>query len=69
MLVQPLKKVRNKVHIKTLICKTYIVGKISTFISYYFKHHLRIRINYIPRYDGGGQVFLSRNSSILSRLR
>jgi len=30
--------------------------EISIFILYYFKSHMRIRINCVPRHDGGGKV-------------
>jgi hypothetical protein len=60
------KKVKNKVHIEALICETYIVKKILTFISYYFEPHLRTRINRVPRYDDGSEVPSSRNLSIFS---
>jgi hypothetical protein len=63
------KKVKNKVHVEALICETYIVEEISIFISYYFGPHLRTRINHIPRYDSGGKVSLSGNSSIFSHPR
>ena len=45
------KKVKNKAHVEASIYKVYIVEEISTFISYYFKSHLRTRINHILRHD------------------
>ena len=42
--------------------------EISTFISYYFKPHLRTRINRVPRHDDGGEVPSSGNLSIFSNL-
>jgi len=54
------------VHIEILICEAYIVKEISTFISYYFEPHLRVRINYIPRHKDGGDVPLSENLLIFS---
>jgi len=36
----------------------------SIFISYYFRHQLRTKINYVPRHDDGGEVPSSRNLSI-----
>jgi hypothetical protein len=51
-------------HVKALICEAYIVKEISIFILYYFKPHLRIRINHVPRHDGGGEVPSSGNLSI-----
>jgi len=44
------------VHVEASIFKAYIVEEISTFISYYFKPHLRTRINHVPRSDDGGEV-------------
>jgi hypothetical protein len=38
------RKVKNKAYIEALICKTYIVEEISTFISYYFESQVRIKI-------------------------
>jgi hypothetical protein len=58
------RKVKIKVHVEVSICEAYIVEEISTFISYNFEPHLRIRINRIPRYDNGGEVPSSRNLSI-----
>jgi hypothetical protein len=51
-----------------LIYEAYIVEEISTFISYYFKPQLRIRINHVPMHDDGGEVPLSENLSIFSHL-
>jgi hypothetical protein len=36
---------------KASICEAYIVEEISTFISYYFEPHLRIRIKCFPQHD------------------
>jgi len=58
------KKIKNKVHVEVSICEAYIVEEISTFISYYFKPHLRTRINCVPRHDDGGEVSSSGNLSI-----
>jgi hypothetical protein len=58
------KKVKNKVHVEASICEAYIIEEISTFISYYFKPHLRTRINRVPRHDDGGEVSSSENLSI-----
>ena len=63
------KKVTNKAHVKVLICEAYIVEEISTFISYYFKPHLRTRISRVPRHDDGGEVPSSGNLSIFSNPR
>jgi hypothetical protein len=63
------KKVRNKTHVEALMCKTYIVEEILTFILYYFKPHLRTRINRIPRHDGDGKVTSNGNLLIFSHLR
>jgi hypothetical protein len=60
------KKIKNKAHVKASICEAYIVKEISTFISYYFEPHLRMRINRVPRYDDGGEVPSSGNLSIFS---
>jgi hypothetical protein len=65
------KKVKNKAHVKDLICKAYIDEEISIFILYYFKPYLRTRINYIPKYDDSGEVLLNgiyRYFSILDDL-
>jgi len=62
------KKVKNKMYVKALICESYIVKEISTFISYYFEPHLRMRINRVPRHDDGGKVPSSGNLSIISNL-
>jgi hypothetical protein len=60
------KKVKNKAHVEASICEAYIVEEISTFISYYFEPHLRMRINRVPRHDDGGEVPSSGNLSIFS---
>jgi len=60
------KKVKNKVHIEASTCEAYIVEEISTFISYYFKPHLRLRINHVPQHDDGDKVPSSGNLSIFS---
>ena len=54
------RKVKIKIHVEASICKVYIVEKISTFISYYFKPHLSIRINRVPRHDDSGQYLQAR---------
>jgi len=59
-------KKKNKAHVEASIYKAYIVEEISTFISYYFKPHLRIRINSVPRHDDGGEVPSSGNLSVFS---
>ena len=58
------KKVKNKAYVKDLICKAYIDEEISIFILYYFKSHLRTRINCIPKYDDSEEVLLNGNLSI-----
>jgi AAA+ ATPase superfamily predicted ATPase len=63
-----LKKVKNKAHVEASIYEAYIVKEISTFISYYFKPHLRTRINRVPRHDDGGEVPSSGNLSIFFNL-
>jgi hypothetical protein len=63
------KKVKNKAHVEASICEAYIVEEISTFISYYFKPHLRTRINHVPWHDDGGEVLSSENLSIFSNPR
>jgi len=60
------KKVKNKAHVETSIYEAYIVEKISTFISYYFKPHLRTRINRVPRHYDCDEVPSSGNLSIFS---
>ena len=55
------KKVKNKMHVETLICKDYIVEEISIFIPYYFKPNLRTRINRILRHDDDGKMSLTKN--------
>jgi hypothetical protein len=62
------KKVKNKTYVETSIYKAHIVEEISTFISYYFKSHLRTRINHIPWHDDGGEVLSSGNMSVFSNL-
>jgi hypothetical protein len=68
-LINVKKKVKNKAHIEASICEAYIVEEISTFILYYFKPHLRTRINRVPRHDDGGEVPSSGNMSIFSNPR
>jgi len=46
-----------------------MVEEILTFISYYFKPHLRTRINRVPRHDDDGEVPSSENLSIFSNHR
>jgi hypothetical protein len=58
------KKVKNKAHVEVSICKAYIVEEISIFVSYYFKPHLRTRINRVPWHDDRGEVSSSGNLSI-----
>ena len=60
------KKVKNKAHVKALICDAYIIEEISIFISYYFEPHLRMRINHVSRHDNEGEVPSSGNLSIFS---
>jgi hypothetical protein len=60
--------VKNKAHVEASICKAYIVEEISTFISYYFEPHLRMRINRVPRHDDGGEVPSGGNLSIFSNI-
>jgi hypothetical protein len=60
------KKVKNKAHVEVSICESYIIEEISTFISYYFKPHLRTRINLVPRHDDDGEVPFRGNLSIFS---
>jgi hypothetical protein len=60
------KKVKNKAHVEASICEAYIIEEISTFISYYFKPHLRTMINRVPWHDDGGEVPSSGNLSIFS---
>ena len=64
VLVQSNKNVKNKMHVEALICEAYIVDEISTYISYYSKPYLRMRINCIPRHDDYGEVSSSKNLSI-----
>jgi len=45
-----------------------IVLEISTFISYYFEHQLRVKSNRVSRYDDSGEVHLNENLSIVSNL-
>ena len=56
-------------HVEASICEAYIVEEISIFISYYFKPHLRTRINRVPWHDDGGEVPSSENLSIFSNPR
>jgi hypothetical protein len=60
------KKVKNKAHVEASIGEAYIIEKISTFISYYFKPYLRTRINHVPWHDDGGEMPFSGNLSIFS---
>jgi len=60
------KKVKNKAHVEASICKAYIVEEISTFISYYFEPHLRMRINHVPQHDDGSEVPSSGTLAIFS---
>jgi hypothetical protein len=46
----------HEFHVKALIYEAYIVEKVSIFISYYFEHHTRIKINRVPKHDGGGEI-------------
>jgi hypothetical protein len=62
------KKVKNKAHVEALIYEAYIIEEISTFISYYFEPHLRMRINRVPRHDDCGEVRSSGNLSIFFNL-
>jgi hypothetical protein len=55
------KKVKNKVHVKALICETYIIEEISIFISYCFKPHMRTRINHVPIQEDGVELSFSGN--------
>ena len=57
------RKVKNKARVEALIYKTYNVEEISTFILYYFKPHLRTRINYVPRHDEDREVPSNENLS------
>ena len=43
-------------YVEALIDEAYIVEEISIFISYYFEPHTRIKINRVPRHDGGGEI-------------
>jgi hypothetical protein len=38
------------------IYEAYIVEEILIFILYYFEPHTRIKINRVPRHDGGGEI-------------
>jgi hypothetical protein len=58
------KKVKNKTHVEASIFEAYIVEEISTFISYYFKPHLKMRINRVSRHDDGGEMPSSGNLSV-----
>jgi len=66
VLVQSQEKIKNKAHVEASICEAYIVEEISTFISYYFKPHMRTRINRVPRHDDGSEVPSSENLLIFS---
>jgi len=58
------KKVKNETFIKPSKCEAFIVKEILIFISYYFKSHLRIRINHIPRHDDYGEMPSNENLSL-----
>jgi hypothetical protein len=58
--------VKNKAHVEASIFEAYIVEEISTFISYYFKPHLKMRINSVSRHDDGGEMSSSGNLSVFS---
>jgi len=63
------KKVKNKAYVEASICEAYIVEEITTFISYYFKPHLRTRINHVSWHDDSGEVPSSGNLPIFSNPR
>jgi hypothetical protein len=63
------KKVKNKTNIEASIYEAYIVEKISIFILYCFKPHLRIRINCVPRHDDSDKMPSNGNLPISSHLR
>jgi hypothetical protein len=58
--------VKNKAHVEASIFEAYIVEEISIFISYYFKPHLKMRINRVSRHDDGGEMSSSGNVSVFS---
>jgi len=58
------KKSKKKTHVEALICEIYIIEDILIFILYYFKPHLKIKINRVPKHDDSGEVHLSENLSI-----
>jgi len=60
------RKVKNKAYIKVSIYEIYIVEEISIFILYYFKPHLKTKINRVPRHKDSGEVSSSENLSIFS---
>jgi len=60
------RKVKNNAYVETLICKAYIVEKISTFILSYFKPQLRTSINLVPMHDDSWEVLSSEHLSIFS---
>jgi len=64
-LINFFKKVKHEAYVEDLIRETYTVENISTFILYYFEHHLRTRINRVPRHDDG-KVPSSENLLIFS---
>jgi len=49
------------VNVEALIYEAYTIKDISTFTLYYFKSHLRIKINRIPINDSGGELPSSDN--------
>jgi hypothetical protein len=46
-------------HVKILICETYIIEKILIFISYYFEPHLSTKINRVPTHNDVGKCVIS----------
>lgn len=44
MLVQPLKKIKNKIYVKASIYKAYIVEDKLIFTLYYFEPHLKTEL-------------------------
>lgn len=66
ILVQPLKKIKNKIYVKASIYKAYIVEDKLIFTLYYFEPHLKTRINYIPRNNGVGIDIIKFYCSIKS---
>ena len=55
------RKIKNKVDVEGSICKTYIIKEISIFFSYYFKPHLRTKINCVLRHDNGREVLFTQS--------